>query len=52
MLSGGDKREIIKMMDKGVCKILADNYPLMKRFEDYFALSEAVQIPKNIGGAR
>ena len=52
MLSGGDKREMLKVRDKGVWKILADNYPLMKRFENYFALSEAVQITKNIGGAR
>jgi hypothetical protein len=47
-----DKREMLKMRDKDIRKILADNYPLMKRFENYFALSEAVQVTRNIGGAR
>jgi hypothetical protein len=32
----GDKREMIKMWDKDIRKILAGNYPLMKRFENYF----------------
>ncbi|NQE54087.1 hypothetical protein C5S29_10890 [ANME-1 cluster archaeon GoMg3.2] len=40
------------MRDNDIRKILADNYPLMKRFENYFALSEAVQVTRNIGGAR
>jgi hypothetical protein len=44
--------EVIKMRDKDIRKILADSYPSIKRFENYFALSEAVQITKNIGGAR
>jgi hypothetical protein len=44
--------DVIKMRDKDIWKILADNYPLMKRFENYFALSEAVQVTRNIGGAR
>ena len=47
MLSGDDK-----MMDKDIWKILADNYPLMMWFENYFAPSEAVQVTRNIGGAR
>jgi hypothetical protein len=33
---GGDKREMLKMRDKGIWKILADNYPLMTWFENYF----------------
>ena len=49
---GGDKREIIKMRDKDIRKLLADNHPLIKRFENYFTLLEAVQINKNLGGPR
>ena len=52
MLSGGDKREMLKMRDKDIRKILADNYPLMSVFENYFALSEAVQVTRTIGVAR
>jgi hypothetical protein len=43
---------MIKMQDKVIWKILADKYPLMKWFENYFTLLEAVPITKNIGGAR
>jgi hypothetical protein len=43
---------MMKMWDKDIWKILADKDPLIKRFENYFALSEAVPITKNIGGPR
>ena len=48
----GGEREMLNMWDKVIWKILADSYPLMSVFENYFALSEAVQVTKNIGGAR
>jgi hypothetical protein len=40
------KGKMIKMQDNDIWKILADKYPLIKRFENYFALLEALQSPK------